>query len=32
VAFLMLQNGFSKANPILGGLDAWIEAGYPLEP
>jgi len=28
----MLQNGIAKANPILGGLGAWIEAGYPVEP
>jgi len=28
----MLQNGFSKANPILGGFDAWIQAGYPTAP
>jgi len=28
----MLQNGIKRANPILGGLEAWIAAGYPLEP
>jgi len=28
----MLQNGINRANPILGGFEAWIEAGYPVEP
>ncbi|MGV7977242.1 MAG: hypothetical protein AB2L16_10250 [Anaerolineaceae bacterium] len=31
-AFLMLQEGFTKANPILGGLEARVNAGYPTEP
>jgi len=32
VALVMLQNGIQRANPILGGFEAWIEAGYPVEP
>jgi len=28
----MLENGFARANPILGGFEAWISADYPLEP
>ena len=25
------QNGFTRIRPLLGGLDAWIEAGLPVE-
>jgi len=28
----MLQNGFARVTPILGGFEAWIEAGFPVEP
>jgi len=28
----MLQNGISRANPIIGGFEAWLAAGYPVEP
>jgi len=28
----MLQNGISRANPIVGGFEAWLAAGYPVEP
>jgi rhodanese-related sulfurtransferase len=31
-ARILLQNGFKRVNPLLGGLDAWIEKGYPTEP
>lgn len=27
----MLENGFSRVTPLLGGLAAWEEAGYPVE-
>jgi len=27
-----LQANFSKANPIKGGFEAWLNAGYPTEP
>jgi len=26
-----LHNGFAKVSAILGGMDAWIEAGFPTE-
>jgi len=28
----MYEAGFSRANPILGGLEAWVAEGYPVEP
>jgi len=28
----MLQNGIDRANPIIGGFEAWLAAGYPVEP
>jgi rhodanese-related sulfurtransferase len=28
---MLIDNGFTKVNPIQGGLDAWLEAGYPVE-
>jgi membrane protein DedA with SNARE-associated domain/rhodanese-related sulfurtransferase len=31
VAKLLLNNGFAKVRPLLGGLDAWIAAGHPVE-
>jgi len=31
-AFVLLQRGFKKVEPILGGYASWQEAGYPLEP
>jgi len=27
----MLHNGFVRVTPLLGGLAAWIDAGYPTE-
>ena len=30
-ARILLDNGFEKVTPILGGLRAWEEAGYPVE-
>jgi len=27
----LLENGFERVNPMLGGLNDWIEAGYPIE-
>lgn len=27
----MLANGFSRVTPLLGGLGAWQDAGYPVE-
>ncbi len=29
---LLLNHGFNKARPLAGGLDAWVTAGYGIEP
>jgi len=31
VAKLLMNQGFVRVRPLLGGLDAWIEAGHPVE-
>lgn len=31
VAKLLMNNGFLRVRPLLGGLEAWIEAGHPVE-
>jgi rhodanese-related sulfurtransferase len=31
-AFVLLNNGYKRVNPIRGGFQAWIDAGYPVEP
>ena len=31
VAKLLLNSGFARVRPLLGGLDAWIAAGHPVE-
>jgi rhodanese-related sulfurtransferase len=31
VAGKLRQNGFTRIRPLLGGLDAWIEAGLPVD-
>jgi len=31
VAKLLIDNGFTRVRPLLGGLDAWIAAGYSVE-
>jgi rhodanese-related sulfurtransferase len=30
VAKLLMNSGFMRVRPLLGGLDAWIEAGHPV--
>jgi rhodanese-related sulfurtransferase len=30
-ARMLLDNGFKKVTPILGGYRAWEKAGYPVE-
>jgi 3-mercaptopyruvate sulfurtransferase SseA len=30
-AFVLLHNGRTRVTPILGGFEAWIDAGYPVE-
>ncbi len=32
VVGLLIKRGLKGVRPLLGGLDAWIEAGYPVEP
>jgi rhodanese-related sulfurtransferase len=32
MAFVLLQNGFKRVNPFIGGLAAWMDAGFPMEP
>jgi membrane protein DedA with SNARE-associated domain/rhodanese-related sulfurtransferase len=31
VAKLLIDSGFLRVRPLLGGLEAWIEAGHPVE-
>jgi len=31
VAKALKQHGFKRVRPLLGGIDAWIEAGHPVE-
>ncbi len=32
VAKILIQHGFTRVHPLLGGIDAWIAAGHPVEP
>jgi rhodanese-related sulfurtransferase len=32
VAKLLMNSGFRKVRPLYGGLDAWIAAGYAVDP
>jgi membrane protein DedA with SNARE-associated domain/rhodanese-related sulfurtransferase len=32
VAKLLIKEGFTRVRPLLGGLDAWVAAGYPTHP
>jgi Rhodanese-related sulfurtransferase len=31
VARQLIDQGFTVVRPLAGGLDAWIDAGFPLE-
>ena len=31
MALFLKSNGFKEVWPLLGGLDAWVELGYPTE-
>jgi rhodanese-related sulfurtransferase len=31
VAKLLMNSGFTRVRPLLGGLEAWIAAGYAVE-
>jgi rhodanese-related sulfurtransferase len=28
----LMQRGYSRVRPLTGGIDAWVAAGYPIEP
>jgi len=32
VALLLRRRGIERVRPLAGGLDAWRQHGYPLEP
>ncbi len=32
VAKVLIEHGFTRVHPLLGGIDAWIAAGHPVEP
>ena len=32
VAKLLMQHGFHRVRPLSGGIDAWVAAGYEIEP
>jgi 3-mercaptopyruvate sulfurtransferase SseA len=32
MARLLASKGYSDVRPLLGGFDAWVEHGYPVEP
>jgi 3-mercaptopyruvate sulfurtransferase SseA len=32
MARLLVSKGYSDVRPLLGGFDAWVEHGYPVEP
>jgi rhodanese-related sulfurtransferase len=31
VARILMDKGFTVVRPLAGGLDAWADAGYPVE-
>ena len=32
LAKILVQHGFKRVRPLLGGIDAWIAAGHDVEP
>ncbi len=28
---MLMDHGFERVRPLLGGLDAWVDAGYKVE-
>jgi rhodanese-related sulfurtransferase len=30
-ALILNEHGFSNVTPILGGFNAWVQAGFPVE-
>ena len=31
IAKVLVEHGFTRVRPLLGGIDAWIAAGHPVE-
>jgi rhodanese-related sulfurtransferase len=31
VAKLLFDRGYHRVRPLLGGFDAWVKAGFPIE-
>jgi rhodanese-related sulfurtransferase len=31
VARILIENGLTRVRPLAGGLEAWVEAGYPID-
>jgi rhodanese-related sulfurtransferase len=29
---MLIDRGFTVVRPLAGGFDAWVDAGYPVEP
>ena len=32
MARLLIEKGYHEVLPLLGGLDGWVELGYPTDP
>ena len=32
MARLLIDKGYKNVRPLLGGFDAWMEKGFPVEP
>jgi rhodanese-related sulfurtransferase len=32
VARTLIDKGFTVVRPLAGGFDAWVDAGFPVEP
>jgi len=32
VALKLMEAGWKNVHPLYGGFDAWVQAGYPVEP
>jgi rhodanese-related sulfurtransferase len=28
---MLIENGFNRVRPLAGGLEAWMDAGYPID-
>lgn len=32
MALLLKRHGIDRVRPLAGGFDAWVDAGYPIDP